>query len=66
MIKFEDYTQTEIMDYLYNEVMEDYKVSFETAKKYVLNALSYNIIVSEIKDQIDFLIEEVNNPSDEN
>lgn len=66
MKKFEDYSQTEIMDYLYDKIIENYDVSFTTAKKYLLNALTYEIVLEAIKQQINFLIHEAHTPSDEN
>lgn len=58
MRKLEDFTQTEVMGYLINKVSDEFDIPKVQAKKLLLNALLYNVVVAEILEQIQFLMEE--------
>lgn len=53
-----DFTATEIINYIVNKQVEEKGISKALAKKLVLNALSYNVVIEEIENQIDYLMEE--------
>lgn len=59
-MELENYTQAEVINYLVNHVAERCNVSKTYAKQLLLNALTYNIVVSEIDGQIDYLMETMN------
>lgn len=57
MVKLEDFTLKQVSDYLINEIAEEREISKAQARKLFINALSYNVVVEAINEQIDFLIE---------
>lgn len=59
-MELENYTQAEVINCLVNHVAERCNVSKTHAKQLLLNALTYNIVVSEIDGQIDYLMETMN------
>lgn len=58
MRNLENFTMSEVIGYLADEVAMDKDISKALAKKLVLNALTYNCVVDEILGQINFLMEE--------
>ena len=58
MKRLEDFTAGQVIDYLANKEAERLNISKSLAKKLVINAITYNVVVEEIENQIDFLIEE--------
>lgn len=51
--------QSYVMDTLIREIRSEHpELTKSAAKEYLLNALLYNIVIEEIKNQIDFMIEE--------
>ena len=58
MVDLENYTATQIIDYLVMEQVEKRGISKALAKKLLLNALTYNVVTAEIDNQINFLLEE--------
>ena len=58
MADLENYTASQIIDYLASEQAEKRGISKALAKKLILNALTYNVVTAEIDNQIDFLLEE--------
>ena len=45
----------DLIEYYLNEIINDYKVNRKTAKKYLLEAFSRNIVVAEVKSMCDYL-----------
>lgn len=58
MKELEDFTLKQVTDWLINNIAEEKGISKTLARKLFINAISYNVVVEEIKDQIDFLMEE--------
>lgn len=58
MMKLEDFTLKQVTDYLINNIAENRGISKALARKLFINAISYNVVVEEINNQIDFLMEE--------
>lgn len=46
------------MEYLINKQVEERGISKATAKKLIINAITYNVVVEAIEEQIDFLLDE--------
>ena len=57
MRELEDVTLKEVTDYIIKGIAVDRKVSMSQARNLLANALSYNLVLSEIEHQIDFLME---------
>lgn len=57
-MKLEDFTLKQVTDYLINNIVENRGISKALARKLFINAISYNVVVEEINNQIDFLMEE--------
>lgn len=58
MKELEDFTLKQVTDYLINKIAEERQISKALARKLFINAISYNVVVEEINNQIDFLMEE--------
>ena len=58
MKELEDFTLKQVTDYLINKIAEEREISKSLARKLFINAISYNVVVEEINNQIDFLMEE--------
>ncbi len=58
MKELEKFTQAQIMGYLTDKIAEDFEVTKTQAKKLLLNALLYNVVIEEIENQINYLLEE--------
>ena len=58
MKELEDFTLKQVTDYLINKIAEEREISKALARKLFINAISYNVVVEEINNQIDFLMEE--------
>lgn len=57
MKKLENFTLKQITDYLIDNIEKDRNVSKSLSRKLFINAISYNVVVEEINNQIDFLME---------
>lgn len=57
MKELDNITWSEISDYLTGEIVEEFGGSKSQAKKLLLNALSYNLVIGEIKNQIAYILE---------
>ena len=55
----ENFTLKQIADYIIDEIADDKNISKTLAKKLFINAISYNVVIEEIKGQVDFLLEEM-------
>ena len=58
MRELENSTLKQVTDCLINNIAEEKGISKALARKLFINAISYNIVVEEINNQIDFLMEE--------
>ena len=58
MKELEDFTLKQVTDYLINKIAEEREISKALARKLFINAISYNVVVEEINNQIDFFMEE--------
>lgn len=52
-----DYTASQVIDFMAQDVQERHNVSKTLAKKLVINALIYNCVVEEVLGQVDFLMD---------
>lgn len=57
MKKLENFTLKQITDYLIDNIAKDRNISKSLARKLFINAISYNVVIEEINNQIDFLME---------
>ena len=51
-------TTTNVINYLTDNIAEDLGLSKKKAKEMLLKSLLYNVVIAEIKDQIEFLLDE--------
>lgn len=58
MKDLEDFTLKQVSDYLINEIAEERDISKTLARKLFINAITYNVVVEEINNQINFLLED--------
>lgn len=59
MLKLEEYTTKQIMDYYIDYLMQRDLAAFKSeARRLILNALTYNVVREAVVDQIVFLREE--------
>ena len=57
MAGLEDFTISEVLDYIVRKQVEERGITRAQARKLVINAISYNVVVAAIDEQIDFLID---------
>lgn len=57
MRELENFTLKEVTEYIIEEIAIDKEISKKLAKKLFVNALTYNIVVNEIREMIDSLLE---------
>lgn len=58
MKQLEDFTLKWVSDYLIDEIAQEKEIPKSLARKLFINAISYNVVVESIKEQIDFLLED--------
>lgn len=58
MRNLEDFTLKQVSDYIIEKQVQERGISKVLARKLFINAISYNIVVEAIEEQIDFLMEE--------
>lgn len=58
MRPLEDFTMKQITDFLIDTISKERGISKALARKLFINAISYNVVVEEINNQIDFLMDE--------
>ena len=56
MKELENFTLQQIANYISNKIAEDFDVNKSLAKKLLINALTYNVVIEEIENQVDFLL----------
>ena len=52
------FTLSQIANYLVDKFSEDFEISKSEARKYLIDALTYNVVVEAIWEQMNFLIYE--------
>lgn len=50
-------TLNQVVNYLADKFSKDFDISKAEARKYLIDALNYNVVVEELRLQIEFLIE---------
>ena len=58
MRKLVDLTLKQVTDYLINNIAEEKGISKALARKLFINAIAYNVVIKQIRGQIDALMEE--------
>ena len=58
MVKLEDFTLKQVADYLVDNIAKERNISKALARKLFINAITYNVVVESINEQIDYLLEE--------
>lgn len=58
MIELENFTASMVIDYLVEKQVEEKGITKALARKLVINALTYNVVVEAIEEQIDYLMGE--------
>lgn len=57
MKQIEKFTMSEIIGHYVYRVCDEFEISQTLAKKVVLDALSYNVVVSAVLEQVSYLLE---------
>lgn len=58
MRNLEDFTLKQISDYIIEKQVQERGISKALARKLFINAITYNVVIEAIEEQIDFLMEE--------
>lgn len=58
MKDLEEFTLKQVSDYIINKIAIERKISKSLAQKLFVNAISYNVVIGEINNQVDFLLED--------
>lgn len=58
MRNLENFTLKQVSDYIIEKQVQERGISKALARKLFINAISYNVVVEAIEEQIDFLMEE--------
>ena len=53
-----DYTLTQAVEFIVDDIVKDKGISKVLAKKLVTNALLYSCVTEEVKGQVDFLLDD--------
>ena len=53
-----EFTLNQIVNYLTDKFSDEFEMSKAETRKYIIDALSYNVVVEELGLQIEFLIEQ--------
>lgn len=56
MEKLEDFTLKQVTDYLIDKIAREREIPKSLARKLFINAISYNVVVESIEEQINFLM----------
>ena len=56
MKRLENFTMKEVTDYIIEDIVKERAITKSLARKLLINALLYNVVIDEINNQIDFLI----------
>ena len=58
MGKHLEFTLNQVANYLTDKFSKDFDISKAEARRYLIDALTYNVVVEELGLQIEFLIEQ--------
>lgn len=58
MGKHLEFTLNQVTNYLVDKFSKDFDISKAEARRYLIDALNYNVVVEELRSQIEFLIEQ--------
>ena len=58
MGKHLEFTLNQVTNYLVDKFSKDFDISRSEARRYLIDALNYNVVVEELRLQIEFLIEQ--------
>lgn len=58
MGKHLEFTLNQVTNYLVDKFSKDFGISKAEARRYLIDALNYNVVVEELRLQIEFLIEQ--------
>lgn len=58
MGKHLEFTLNQVANYLVDKFSKDFDISKAEARRYLIDALTYNVVVEELGLQIEFLIEQ--------
>lgn len=58
MGKHLEFTLNQVINYLADKFSKDFDISKAEARRYLIDALTYNVVVEELRLQIKFLIEQ--------
>lgn len=58
MKQLDDFTMKDVTDYIIDELSMDYEISKSKARKLFINALTYNVVVAEIREMVESLMED--------
>ena len=53
-----EFTLNQIVNYLTDKFSDEFGMSKAETRRYIIDALSYNVVVEAIREQIEFLIEQ--------
>ena len=53
-----EFTLNQIINYLTDKFADEFEMSKAETRRYIIDALSYNVVVEAIRHQIEFLIEQ--------
>lgn len=59
-----EFTLNQIVNYLTDKFSYEFEMSKAEAKRYIIDALFYNVVVESIREQIEFLIEQNRQPKE--
>lgn len=58
MVDHIEFTLNQIVNYLTDKFSDEFGMSKAEIRRYIVDALSYNIVVESLREQIEFLIEQ--------
>ena len=64
MGKHLEFTLNQVVNYLADKFSRDFGISKSEARRYLIDALTYNVVVESIREQIEFLIEQNRQPKE--
>lgn len=53
-----EFTLNQIINHLTDEFSDEFELSKTETRRYIIDALSYNVVIEAIREQIEFLIEQ--------
>ena len=59
-----EFTLNQIVNYLTDKFSHEFEMPKTETRRYIIDALSYNVVVEAIREQIEFLIEQNEQPKE--